>query len=74
MPEVVPHQPRRLAEFVRENAADVMAEWIVRARCLHRAQQLDRPALLDHMPQFLEDLAAYVGEVRAGHEAAPSNR
>jgi len=32
------------------------------------------PALLDHMPQFLEDLAAYVGKVRAGHEAAPSNR
>src|SRR5436190_6896100 len=43
MPEVVPHQPRRPAEFVRENAGDVMAEWIVRGRRLHPAQQLDGP-------------------------------
>src|SRR5205085_3239535 len=29
---------------------------------------------LDHIPQFLQDLAEYVGEVRAGHDATPSSK
>ncbi|HEY2029698.1 MAG TPA: GAF domain-containing sensor histidine kinase, partial [Myxococcales bacterium] len=69
-----PSEPRRLAEFIRGHAAEAIAEWEQRARRLRAAEHLERLALVDHMPQFLEDLASYIGEVRAGHEVAPSNR
>jgi len=69
-----PPESRRLAEFIRRHSAEAIAEWERRARRLQPAERLDRLALIDHMPEFLEELAGYIGEIRAGHEAAPSNR
>jgi signal transduction histidine kinase len=69
-----PSEPRRLAEFIRGHATEALAEWERRARDLRPARRLERPTLLDHMPQFLEDLAAYIGELRAGHDVPPSSR
>ena len=74
MAESLHHEARRLAEFVRENAPDIISYWEQRVRRLHPAQRLERPVLLDHMPHFLADLADYIGEVRAGHDAAPSKQ
>lgn len=74
MAESLHEEPRRLAEFLRHNAPAILAAWEQRVRYLRPAQHLDRPVLLDHMPHFIEDLAAYVSEVRAGHAAMPSNQ
>jgi PAS domain S-box-containing protein len=69
---LIDRESRRLADFVREHSAQILDDWEARVRGLRPAAWLDRPVLLDHMPQFLDDIAAYVDEVRAGHEAKPS--
>src|SRR4051812_26674244 len=61
----------RLSDFLRDRRAEIMAEWELRVRSVRAARNLDRPLLLDHMPQFLDDLADYVAEVRAGADAPP---
>jgi PAS domain S-box-containing protein len=63
----------RLSDFLRERRDDILAEWELQVRKVRAAQNLARPLLLDHMPQFLEDLAEYVAEVRAGITVAPSD-
>ncbi len=72
-PSEQPRQ-RRLADFIRERSAEIMAEWESRVRRLPPAQRLERPALLDDMPQFLEELCDYVSEVRAGSNSTPPKR
>ena len=61
----------RLSDILRERQEDILAEWEVAVRKMGAARSLARPVLLDHMPQFLDDLAGYVTEVRAGMSVAP---
>jgi putative methionine-R-sulfoxide reductase with GAF domain len=67
-------QQRRLADFVRERSAEIMADWESRVRRLAPAQRLERPVLLDDMPQFLKELCDYISEVRAGTRDPPSTK
>jgi signal transduction histidine kinase len=67
-------QQRRLADFIRERSAEIMSEWESRVRRLEPARRLERPALIDDMPQFLDELCDYVSEVRAGADSAPPKR
>ncbi|HEY5677426.1 MAG TPA: ATP-binding protein [Myxococcales bacterium] len=61
-------EPRRLADFLRERRDEILAHWECEVRKVGAARNLDRPVLLDHLPQFLEELADYVGELRTGAE------
>ncbi len=64
----------RLSDFLRERREDILAEWEGAVRKTGAGRDLDRPLLLDHMPQFLEDLADYVAEVRAGMTVPPPDQ
>ena len=64
-------EPRRLADFLRENREEILAHWEAEVRKVRAAQRLERPLLLDHVPEFIEDLAEYVDELRTGHDVAP---
>src|SRR5256885_16823083 len=63
--------PRRLADFLRERRTALLDGWEAAVRNLRPAQGLRRPALLDHIPQFLEELADFVGNLREHRPAAP---
>ncbi len=67
-------EPRRLADFLREHRDEILAHWEGQVRKIRAARTLDRPALIDHLPEFLEELAEYVGEIRTGHEPAVPQR
>ena len=64
----------RLSDFLRERQEDILAEWEAAVRKTGAGRDLARPLLLDHMPQFLEDLADYVAEVRAGMTVPPPDQ
>ncbi len=64
-------EPRRLADFLRENREEILLHWENEVRTVGAARALDRPVLIDHMPQFIEDLAEYVDELRTGVEVPP---
>jgi signal transduction histidine kinase len=64
-------EPRRLADFLRENRDQILAHWETEVRKVRAARQLERPLLIDHVPEFIEDLAEYVDELRTGHDVAP---
>ena len=68
-----PHEvePRRLSDFLREHREQILTEWEREVRKVRAAATLERPVLLDHMPEFMDDLAGYVGELRTGHEVDP---
>src|SRR5881394_1101367 len=68
---VASDEPRRLADFLREHRDEILAHWEQEVRKVGAARDLDRPMLIDHLPQFIEELADYVGELRTGHEVAP---
>src|SRR4030081_1116650 len=63
--------PRRLADFLRERRRAILDRWEAAVRQLRPAQGLRRPALLDHIPQFLEELERFVGDLRQHRPAAP---
>src|SRR6266446_236519 len=63
-------EPRRLADFLRTHRETILSDWLTAVRRLAPARRLDRPMLLDHLPQYLDDLADFLDEVRAGHTAA----
>ena len=56
-------EPRRLADFLRENRDDILAKWELEVRSVRAASSLARPLLVDHLPELLEDLAAFVDDV-----------
>jgi len=64
-------EPRRLADFLRESRDDILAKWELEVRSVRAASSLARPLLVDHLPELLEDLAAFVDDVRTGHEVGP---
>ena len=64
-------EPRRLADFLRENREQILAHWEAEVRKVRAAAHLERPLLLDHVPEFIDDLAEYIDELRTGHDVAP---
>src|SRR5439155_15306872 len=63
-------EPRRLADFLRTHRERILSDWLAEVRNLAPARELDRPILLDELPQFLDDLAEFLDDVRAGQTAA----
>ena len=63
-------ESRRLADFLRTHSERILANWLAEVRRLRPARDLDRPMLVDELPRFLEDLAEYLDDVRAGELAA----
>jgi hypothetical protein len=64
-------QPRRLADFLRERRTGILERWKQEVARLRPAGSLSEPVLLDHVPEFLEGLEQYVGDVRAGLSVLP---
>ena len=73
MSEPVGHDVRRLGDFLRHERINIMARWETEVRRLHPAEFLTRPILLDHIPEFLDQLAAFVSDARENHDATPSD-
>ncbi|HYV65131.1 MAG TPA: RsbRD N-terminal domain-containing protein, partial [Myxococcales bacterium] len=63
-------ESRRLADFLRTHRDRILVDWLHQVRRLRPAQDLERPMLLDGLPQFLDDLAEFLDDVRAGEAAA----
>src|SRR3954471_3308858 len=61
---------RRLGDVLHERQDEILALWESQVRLLRSARGLTRPVLLDHIPDFLRELASFVGELRDGHQAA----
>jgi PAS domain S-box-containing protein len=59
----------RLSEFVRANHDRIIGEWAAAIRNLRAAEELSRPALLDHLPDLVDRLADSMQEVADGHPA-----
>lgn len=55
-----------LAAFIRLNSAAILAEWQEVVRVLPAASKLERPALLDHVPDLIERIAELAEEIAAG--------
>src|SRR5260221_13678583 len=66
MAELSTDRPRRLADFLRRNRNRILETWVKEVEAVGAARTLPRPLLLDHMPEFLDELADYVDGVRAG--------
>ena len=62
-------EPRRLSDFLRAHRERILSDWVDAVRVLEPAKDLDRPVLLDSLPQFLDELADFLDDVRAGHPA-----
>src|SRR5438445_4287719 len=63
----IEEEPRRLADFLRTHRDRILSDWLAAVRRLAPARDLERPILLDYLPQFLDDLADFLDEVRAGN-------
>lgn len=68
----------RIAAFVRAHRGEIVEAWEAAVAALPQARRLDRPALRDSLPEFLEELArclasddghAGVGELATRHAA-----
>src|SRR5438067_4898867 len=64
-------EPRRLSDFLRDHRDEILAHWEQEVRKVRAARTLERPVLLDHLPQFIEELADYVDDLRVGTAAEP---
>ena len=53
--------PRRLSDFIRTRRSQILGHWEQVVRTLPRAVDLARPALLDHLPELLEQIAKTSG-------------
>src|SRR5438067_2159405 len=62
-------EPRRLGDFLRTHRDRILSGWLAAVRRLAPARDLDRPILLDYLPQFLDELADFLDDVRAGNPA-----
>jgi signal transduction histidine kinase/putative methionine-R-sulfoxide reductase with GAF domain len=63
--------PRRLADFLRERKQEILDDWEAIVRRMQVAERLARPMLLDHMPEFLDDLIHFVDDTRRGEHPEP---
>jgi PAS domain S-box-containing protein len=68
MAETIPgDEPRRLADFLRQRHDQILERWERDVSRLRPAKFLSRPALLDHIPDFLRQLADFVSASRDRH-------
>jgi PAS domain S-box-containing protein len=64
--------PARLTEFIKENRDEILANWADSVRTLPVARDLERPVLIDHIPDLLDricEIADHDGGAR--EEKAP---
>jgi PAS domain S-box-containing protein len=64
-------EPRRLADFLRQRHDEILKRWERDVSRLRPAKFLSRPALLDHIPDFLRQLADFVSASRDHHSTVP---
>jgi signal transduction histidine kinase len=64
-------EPQRLGDFLRQHRDEILAAWETAVRKMGAARNLSRPVLLDHMSEFIDDLAIYVAEAREGQDVRP---
>ena len=57
--------------FLRDHRAAILVEWERRVRGLPPATNLDPPALIDHLPLILDDIAEAADAALAGEEPPP---
>lgn len=55
-----------LSTFIRERGDEILRDWENAVRALPVARDLDRPALLDHIPHLLRHIADMADELAAG--------
>jgi len=60
-----------LGEFIRDRQQEILAEWISEVRTLPIARALDRPALIDHVPDVLDRIAAMADCLSRGETPEP---
>src|SRR5690349_967119 len=65
-PETAPAPPQLFAEFIRERKSEILREWERAVRGVPKAADLERPALLDHVPDLLDRIAEIADEIVAG--------
>jgi signal transduction histidine kinase len=61
-----------LGDFIRRRSAAILARWEAAAREVGAARAMTRPALLDHVPQILADMARMADELAAGRRPRPT--
>jgi PAS domain S-box-containing protein len=71
MAEQEVQRPRRLAEYLQERRDLILERWKREVARLRSARDLSEPILLDHMPDFLDGLAQYIGDLRSGLSVLP---
>src|SRR5262245_31659359 len=55
-----------LGDFIRHRQQDILAEWLGQVRSLPVASALDPPALIDHVPEVLDRIAAMADSLSRG--------
>ena len=72
MPPPQEHEPTRsssrFSEFIRERKHDIIAVWTHEVRGLSKAAELDHPALVDHVPELLDQIAEIADDLVAGEQ------
>src|SRR5215468_10755617 len=63
-----------LGDFIRDRQQDVLTEWLAEVRSLPIASALDRPALIDHVPDVLDRIAAMADCLSRGEVPEPPKR
>ena len=69
-PELSSSTARRLADVLRTRRDQILRTWEAAVRAMPRASALDRPTLVDHVPDLLERIA--VMTERLGEGATPA--
>lgn len=60
-----------LGDFIRDRQQDILNEWLAEVRSLPVASALDRPALIDHVPDVLDRIAAMADCLSRGETPEP---
>ena len=63
-----------LGEFIRARQQDILAEWLAEVSTLPVARALDRPALIDHVPDVLDRIADVAGSLARGETPQQSKQ
>ena len=63
-----------LVTVLRDHRREILADWEAASVNLASNRELDHPALIDHVPAFLDAIAHMVDEVDAGRNAEPPQK
>src|SRR5688572_17948514 len=66
--------PLRLAAFIRLRRGEILREWEAAVRDLPGTRTLERPALLDHVPELLETIVEMAEDAIDGGPQRPLPR